>query len=80
VLRPKGFVGHECEAYQRSRYGSLLGMVKYNRLFMADQSRAERGIHSSGSPSIRSTPHQVLPHLTLDSVPWGSAGGMLLHG
>jgi hypothetical protein len=25
-------------------------------------------------------PHQVLPHLTLDSVPWGSAGGMLLQG
>jgi hypothetical protein len=36
-------------------YGSMTGVVKCGRLFMASQSGAERGIHSSGSLSTRST-------------------------
>jgi hypothetical protein len=46
-------MGHEWEPDRRPRCGSVSGVVKCSRLFMAGQSGAGREIHSSGSHLTR---------------------------
>jgi hypothetical protein len=63
VMRPKGFVGHEWEADQRLRCGSVPGVANAADYFTTGQSGVGRGIHSSGFSPPRLVPHVRFHHI-----------------
>ena len=64
-----------------TRFRSVLGIVKYGRLFMASQSGAERGDPLEWfSFDTFDLPCQVSPRPTLDSEPRGFVQGRVLSG
>jgi hypothetical protein len=62
--------GHEWEADRRPRCGSVQGVVKCDRVFMAGQTRAECEIHSSGSLTTRPPLGSATPNPELGVAMW----------
>jgi hypothetical protein len=68
-MQPEGSVGHEWEANRRPRCGSMLGMVNATSHYggsVCGQVQDPLEWFSSDTPNL---PCQVLPCLTLGSVP-----------